>query len=380
MASMGKHTENLLHAELERRILHGLACEWETALWVLDPAHRESMRKPLFSLKNMTQRLAYWSRDKREICLSRDLVLNHPWDAVQEVLIHEIAHQFAEEALGAHDESPHGATFLGACHLLRANPKASANYKPLDERIRSEMWNPKDKILLRVKKLMALATSHNVHEAESAMAKAHELIAKYNLNLMAREEKRDYVSVFLGKPALRRFREDYRLARLLQDFYFVYGIWTTAFVLEKNKLGRVLEITGTLQNVRLAAYVHDYVRHFIDSQWSTYNEDKGLNRYRKTDYAVGIIEGFTSKLKAQSKRKTKVHQEAALIKLEDPLLTAYASYRYPNTVSVTKTTSNQDDRVFRHGIGVGKKLVIAKGIASNIETPTKLLKDSTDTV
>jgi hypothetical protein len=372
---MGKYTENLLRAELERRILHGLACEWETALWVLEPLHRESMRKPLFSLKDMTQRLAYWSGNKREICLSRHLVLNHPWDAVREVLLHEMAHQFAEEVLGAHEESPHGATFLKACHLLRANPKASENYRPLDERIRREAWDPKDKILLRVKKLMALATSHNVHEAESAMSKAHELIAKYNLDLMAREQKREYVSIFLGTPALRRFREDYLLAGLLQEFYFVYGIWTTAFVLEKDKLGRVLEITGTLQNVRLAAYVHDYVKHFIDSQWSAYNQDKGLNRYRKTDYAVGIIEGFSSKLKTQGKRTVRDQQEAALIRLVDPLLTAYASHRYPNTVSVTQTISNQDHRVFSHGIDVGKKLVIARGISHKMTQQSALIEN-----
>jgi hypothetical protein len=372
---MGKHTENLLQEELERRILRGLACEWETALWVLDPSHKESMRKPFFSLKNMHQRLGSWSGEKREICLSRDFVRNHPWDAVREVLIHEMAHQLAEEILGTQDESPHGATFLRACHLLRANPKASTHYKPLDERIRTEEQNPQDKILLRVKKLMALATSHNIHEAESAMAKAHELVAKYNLNLLAREEKREYVSVFLGTPALRHFRENYLLAGLLQDFYFVYGIWTTAFVLKKGKMGRVLEITGTLQNVRLAAYVHDYVKHFIDSQWSAYNQNKGLNRYRKTDYAVGIIEGFSSKLKTQSKRKTKDQQENALIKLEDPLLTAYASHRYPHTVNVTKTISNQDDRVFRHGIGVGKKLVIARGISHKMPQGNTLIEN-----
>ena len=230
---MHKEPENFLQTELERRILHGLSCEWETALWVVDSAHRKAMQRPLFSLKDMTSRLGYWSGKKREICLSRHLVLNHPWDAVQEVLIHEMAHQFAEEVLGAHNEPPHGTTFLKACHILRANPKASANYRPLDERIQGEVENPKDKLLKRVKKLMALATSQNVHEAESAMAKAHMLIAKYNLNLMAREKKREYVSIFLGKPALRRFREDYLLASLLQDFYFVHGIWTTAFVLKK---------------------------------------------------------------------------------------------------------------------------------------------------
>jgi len=374
MATSAKQQKAFVQTDLEHRILHGLACEWETALWFLDTAHRALIRKPLFSLKSMTDRLGYWSSKKREICLSRDLVLNHPWDAVREVLLHEMAHQLAEEVLGAHNESPHGPTFRRACHLLRANPEASGHYRPLDERVHEGMFNPRDKIMLRVKKLMALATSQNLHEAESAMAKAHALVAKYNLDLIATEEDRHYVSIFLGAPSLRHPREDYHLARLLQDFYFVYGIWVSAFVHAKDKMGRVLEITGTLQNVTLAAYVHDYVRHFIDSQWSTYNKDKGLNRHRKTDYAVGVIEGFNTKLKAQHRSGQSAHRKTALIKIEDPLLTAYAAHRYPNTVSVTKRASSQDDDVFEHGIGAGKRLVIAKGISDRVTQGKVLLE------
>ena len=43
----------LIQEELERRILHGLACEWEVARWVLSASDREKLRKPLFSLCDM---------------------------------------------------------------------------------------------------------------------------------------------------------------------------------------------------------------------------------------------------------------------------------------------------------------------------------------
>ncbi len=58
-------------------------------------------------------------------CLSRNVVLNHSWDAVREILLHEMAHQFAEQVLGASNEPPHGPKFKRACYLLRANPSAS---------------------------------------------------------------------------------------------------------------------------------------------------------------------------------------------------------------------------------------------------------------
>ena len=52
--SSHKEKQNSVEEQLDRRVLHGLACEWEEALWVLDSSHKELMRKPLFSLRDMT--------------------------------------------------------------------------------------------------------------------------------------------------------------------------------------------------------------------------------------------------------------------------------------------------------------------------------------
>ena len=362
-----------LQEELERRILQGLSCEWEEARWVLGSPDRERLRKPLFRLKDMNGRWGYWSQEKNEICLSRNLVLNHSWDAVREILLHEMAHQFAEQVVGATNEPPHGPTFKRSCFVLRANPRASGNCRPLDEQISHDFAGPEDKIMIRIKKLMALAQSRNQHEAEAAMAKAHELVAKYNVDLLARNQNRHFVSVFVGSPALRHFREDYHLSSLLQDFYFIHGIWVPAYVMEKGKMGRVLEISGTLQNVGMASYVHDFVRQFMDSRWNEYNKDKGLNRYRKTDFAVGIINGFRSKLKSQTEQRNKKKGKFSLIKIQDPLLKKHMDYKYPRTASVRAKALRKDRHVLKDGVNEGKKLVIFQGITEK-GTKKRLLK------
>lgn len=362
----------LIQENLESRILHGLACEWENALWVLKSSHRTRLNRPVFSIRDMKNRWGYWSGEKNEICLSRKLVLNHSWDAVREILLHEMAHQFTEQALHTLDEPPHGQTFQKACSLLRANPRASGTYRPLDERNSRNTPNFEDKILVRVKKLMSLAQSHNRHEAEAAMAKAHELIAKYNVDLLARDDNRHFVSVFLGSPALRHFREDYYLSNLLQEYYFVYGIWVPAYVIKKGKMGRVLEISGTVHNIKIAGYIHDYIKHFIDTRWNEYNKEKGFNRYRKTDFAVGIIEGFRSKLKLQEKNKKNVMDQHGLVKVRDPLLKKHFDYRYPNTTSVGGKALRNNRHVLKDGINIGKNLIIHKGISKK-GTSGKLL-------
>jgi len=353
----------LIQQELERRILQGLACEWEMALWVLSPPHRVEMRPPMFSLREMKSRWGHWSGDKNEICLNRLFVMNYPWDAVREVLLHEMAHQMAEQVFKSFNEPPHGPSFRKACHLIRANPKASGTYQTLHERIFHESMDPKDKIMIRVRKLLALAESPNRNEAEAAMTKAHELIAKHHIALLSQDNQRDFISVFLGKPALRHRREEYHLSRLIQDFYFVQGIWIPAYVIDKGKMGRVLEISGTMHHVKIAHYVYDFMANFIHSQWNEYNKERRLALNRKTDFAVGIIEGFRSRLERQKKAQKRKKETVALVEREDPLLAEYMKYKYPHTSTFRRNAALEDRKIRKDGIQVGQKLVISKGIA-----------------
>jgi len=347
----------------ERKIVHGLSCEWDNALWVLSPEHRASLKKPLFCLKNFKFQLGTWNAEKKEICLSRNLIYNHGWNIIRETLLHEMAHQFAEQVLGASGESPHGPSFQKACFFLRANPKASASFEFLEVQEKNYFQTDTDRTMIRVKKLMALAQSKNRHEAEAAMLKAHELIKKYNIDLLSANQKRNFKSIFLGSPALRHFREEYHLANLLQDFYFIQGIWISAYVIEKGKMGRVLEISGTSRNIQIAGYVHDFVRRFIESSWRHYSANRKLNRYRKTDFAVGIIEGFRSKLENENKTKKSIPDPFAIVKAEDPLLKKYMNYRYPQTINFGRNASHHDEHIFADGKRIGKKLILYKGIS-----------------
>jgi len=356
-----------LQETLERNILHGLSLEWDHSLWVLDEPERSKMKKPLFSLRDMGRKLGTWSSEKNEISLSRDHVLNCPWDDTREILIHEMAHQYADQVLHARDETPHGPLFRNACQRLRANPSASGHVRTLHERLQSNPRDHHDRHLMRIKKLMSLAESKNQHEAEAAMAKAHDLMKKYNLQVIAQHQTREFVSVFVGRPALRHFRESYYIANLLQDYYFVQGLWVSAYVLEKGKMGRVLEISGTCRNIKIATYVYDFVNRYIDSQWAAYKKNKKMNRYRKSDFAVGLVEGFTNKLacRKNAPKKDRPPETRALVKFQDPQLGEYMSHRYPHTRSFSRKTENHDAGILEDGFKIGEKMVISKGIVHN---------------
>lgn len=320
------------------------------------------MQRPLFRLVDTGSRWGYWDGNRNEISISRKLVLDYPWDSVREVLHHEMAHQLAERLQPDRQEGAHGQIFQKACHLLRANPRASGDYPPLKERYAANQLSDDDRILLRIRKLMALSESRNKHEAEAAMIKAYELMARYNIDLIEQDKTRDFVSIFVGQPALRHTRDVYFLSSLLVDFYFVQGIWVSAWVANREKMGRVLEITGTPENVVSAEYVHDFVKNHINVQWSRYNKNKKLTRHRKTDFATGIIEGFRSRLESRQAGAATDSDTKEIVKIEDPQLRDHIKYRYPHTRTYQSAISNQDEDVLADGRKIGRKMVISRGI------------------
>lgn len=350
---------------LERRILDGLAAEWEVAEWSLPRHCRDMVKPPLFVLGDMEKLWGQWRRDVREITLSRKLVMNHPWHAVREVLHHEMAHQFADELLGNYGETPHGPAFHQACRLLKANPKASGDYPLLDERISDDFVADNDKIMLKVQKLLALAESSNLHESQAAMAAAHRLIEKYNIDLIQGNSLRNFASVFLGPCALRHPREQKYLCNLLKDFYFVRNVWISSWILEQGRMGRVMEMSGTPKNIQIATYVYDYVNQYIKTQWSQYRQRyASVSGRSRSDFAVGVIEGFRSTLEKQKAERDNPACGQSLIKLEDSQLTEYFNNRYPKIRMQKRTYAAGDRQIRSHGRDVGKQLVISKGVSA----------------
>jgi hypothetical protein len=130
-------------------------------------------------------------------------------------------------------------------------------------------------------------------------------------------------------------------------------------------MGRVLEINGTIKNIQIASYVYDYIQNFINGQWSDYIWDKELNHYRKTDFAVGILEGFRSRLASQEKEGKSPMMSFSLIKTKDPLFINYLHYRYPRISTFNRSIYARDEKVVKDGKRIGKGLIISEGISEN---------------
>lgn len=310
--------------ETHRRLVASLEIEWDLAAAGLPPRLRGMVRRPGFAIVPDRRHLGAWvPAPVRAIHISERCIGEHPWYAVVDVLRHEMAHQIVDEVLLA-DDTPHGETFQRCCEALHANPRASGTYPTLDEAVLQGRATEDDRIMARVRKLLALSESPNQHEAESALAKARELMARYQVDVAA--PAAEYVSIVLGEPSHRHSLEDHALASLILVHFSVRTIWIPMAVPATGRVGRALEIMGRRQNVQVAHYVHGVIRHTIDSEWARFRRGRPMGRNGRRDFALGMIAGFRGLLEKQERTSPEV---AALVHAGDPGLEGYYDQRHP---------------------------------------------------
>src|SRR5689334_9966036 len=101
-----------LHVELERAALRAARATFEMLNGSL---FRFRLRTPSFELIDSAERLGRWVPVRRALELSRRLLVEHGWGVLEEVLKHEMAHQYVDEVLGVRDEPAHGPAFRQVC-------------------------------------------------------------------------------------------------------------------------------------------------------------------------------------------------------------------------------------------------------------------------
>lgn len=283
-----------LTAALEAALLRELARVHENESWA---RFGSRLRPVVFALSDSTAVLGRWTRTTRTIELSRALVLDRPWPEVVSVLQHEMAHQFVDEVLQVRDESAHGATFREVCARHGIDAAAAGPPAPPAGGDR-----PADRVLERVRKLLALAGSPNLHEAEAAMRRAHELMLRHNLEEAAAAEAREFEVRHLGDPLRRTSAVESAILVLLVECFFVRVIRIPVYLPREGKRGSVYELSGTRANLELALHVHAFLLGTAARLW---NENRGDARVRdgrdRLAYQTGVIRGFHDKLRAESR-------------------------------------------------------------------------------
>jgi hypothetical protein len=346
-----------LSAALEAALLHELREQY----LLLSSAHfRNALRLPQLELVPTRARLGRWAESTRTIELSRPLVLEGPWGAVVEVLKHEMAHQYVTEVLGEREETAHGPRFRAVCERLGIDA-AAAGMPDAPPPASSEQAR---RVGERIARLLALAESPNVHEAEAAMAAAQRLLLKHNIELRDARASRGYVWRHLGRPTGRTSEAERVLSLLLGKHFFVEAIWIPVYRPLEGKRGSVLEICGSPENVEIAEYVHSYLVETAERLWREHKGRLGIrgDRDRRT-FLAGVMTGMSEKLAREGKKS----EEAGLVWIADGDLARYFRRRHPHVRHV-RYAGQRRSEAYAHGKEAGSKIVIHKGMR---ESPTE---------
>lgn len=340
---------------LDRALLFQLKNAWEQVNYQL---FDQSLRLPSFQLLTSSSLLGSWNARDRVISMQRELVCTAPWLEVLETLKHEMAHQYVSEVLKITSETAHGPQFHQVCKDRKIIAQAQGVQSQDPEVI---------KLLNKVNKLLALAESDNINEAEQAAQRAHHLLVKHHIKLGQSVSAQTHTTKpmgfrQLGHPKSRHFQYEYSIANLLNEHFFVSTIWVTAYSVTHDKVGRVLEICGAVEDLEIASYVYDFINNHLSLAWCSYQKSvkaKGLKK--RLSFSLGLVQGFKKRIN-ENERLTDV-TEQDMIYLGQSLSREFLAGRYPK-VNVRSASSWSPTQDYHSGFKEGESLRFRRGVTS----------------
>ncbi len=248
----------------------------------------------------LSGRWGEWDNSSNTIRLSSDLVNNYSWAAVLSTFKHEMAHMIVDRSLGGHSGGPHGKEFRIACQILEIDPNVKSSHADKMEAAIPE----REQLISKIEKLFSLGSSPNQNESQSAIAKAHELMVKYDINHndITTESEIDtkYSIRIIGVEWAKVPTYITVLMRLVSEYYNVKYIRMDRGYSRKYgpRSSKYYVLYGKLHNLDIAEYVFMYLYNEGNRLWEQMLEEKKKNgiSVAKVAYITSLYRGYEEKL------------------------------------------------------------------------------------
>lgn len=216
------------------------------------------------------------------------------------------------------------------------------------------------KVVEKIKKLLALATSSNEHEAKLAAEKANELLVGHNLTMqdIGNQCQREYEGKVVADRSEMR-TEDKWIMPILKRHFFVRPIYGRNRILKKTKW----TLVGEKVNVEVAAYVYDFLTIKFKELWKEFRKTTSCEERERQSYYSGLSVGLDMQM---VKARKKVEGEWGLVIIADPNLKKAVE----DIVGRTRPSnfgrgSATNEDVKNAGIEDGKQIKIQRGIGES---------------
>ena len=207
-------------------------------------------------------------------------------------------------------------------------------------------------IIEKIKKLLALSESANIHESNSALLKARNLMAKHNISVISDSEK-------IYRCGLIDFTNFTIELNVLSNIVKkVTGCW----ILRKDQTNRKnrLYIHGSKTEVEVGEYLFHYLKRELAEEYAKVRNNLNYTSGAKKSFYIGVLEEINLRFEKQERT-----EEWGLIKIAEQKNEQTAkNLIYAQTHIVSKHTILHSSNLYarEHGKEVGKNIRLNQGI------------------
>ena len=298
-------------------------------------------------------KIGYFDPHTYQIGLHESLMYSVSDIHLKDIIRHELAHYLCY-IMGAVDSSPHGPQFKGLCERFGWNDSVSKASFNIELELKNEAGQEQLKLVKKVKALLKLAESDNVHEAELATLKANQLILKHNIKNLDFQER-----IIYSETLLIFKRRNAKLSAI----YDIIKHFLVRPVLIYGKNQVALEVNGHKENIELAKHIGQFLDEELERLWEKETSLKG--KKAKNSFFLGIAKGYDQK-NQQIKNQFEPTEKNALIKVEKKL-DEDIKLIYKR-LSYSKSSSTTDSDAYQKGKKKGQSLTIHSPIKNKVKT------------
>ena len=298
-----------------------------------------SLEVPIISFSpDLSKTLGKWLPNTYEIRLATKPFYEYPWPTCLDIFKHELAHLIADKIYQGKNEPPHGPSFQRACRQLNISSEAS-------------LRSPQKQLQTgrKIKKLLKLAESANINEAQSAAAKAQDLINRYNL----KSKQNEFSFRSIGKTFKRCPLWHSKIISICSRYFFIQAFKN----FDPEISLHFFEFYGEIQNLDSAEFIYNFLYSSGERNWSAYKQ-RGA---RKDQFLLGFYDGFESSLKNNTGAS-----ENSLQHLRNPALQSFFKNMNPRTKSMSYR-SRPVQKSYSQGKSAGSKLIIPNKLDSPLK-------------
>lgn len=309
------------------------------------------------------KKLGHFQASSYQLGLHKKLMFLAKDEVLKNIIRHELAHFYTFLLHGErfHQMAAHGEEFHSVCNNFKWGPEVSRAYSDLEQdNLAFENDSEFEKVKEKIKKLLALSQSENVHEAEAATLKANEYLIKYNLKGM---EEGDFTNEDLGETVVASVFQAKRMNATLNGLYDVLQFFHVQPVLNRNGDGVKLDVVGSRLNVEVADYIAKFLSSEFEILWKKAQKEMGFKGLKKKNsYLYGLANGLKLKLKSERQILKESPKGKDLIVLEGQLQER-VKMAFPRLSRQQGSQANLDHHAHQKGRQDGSSIQIRPGVS-----------------